>query len=290
MVDRQNDPWAARLKAAVYGEAVGDALGVPYEFRERDTFRCETMTGGGAHRRPAGTFSDDTSMMLATLDSFGHCGGRVNPDDLRERFRAWRYDGDYTADGIVFDVGIATDRALETGRGMTGEYDNGNGSLMRSIPLAFFPVSDDEIRESSAITHAHRISTDACVAYVHAARMLIDGRTAREAAAAIGFDRLWETPREEIESTGFVRHTLRAAFWCLTVTDSYADCVRTAVNLGLDTDTTAAVVGALAGIVYGFGGRTGIPDEWVNVLRGRDVIDRILDGAVDNAYGGGSEV
>lgn len=266
------------LRAAVYGEAVGDALGVPYEFLKRDTFRCEGMTGGGTHRRPAGTFSDDTSMMLATLDSLNRRHGHVDVDDLLERFRAWRYDGEYTADGIVFDVGIATDMALESGHGMTGERNNGNGSLMRSIPLAFFPVSDDEIRAASAVTHAHEISTEACVAYVHAARMLINGLPARQAVACVGFDRIWEEPRESIASTGFVRHTLRAACWCLTTTTSYADCVRTAVNLGDDTDTTAAVAGALAGIVYGIGGTMGIPDDWVRVVRGRDVIDRIIAG------------
>lgn len=58
-----------QLRAAVYGQAVGDALGVPYEFQDRDSFACANMIGHGTHNQPAGTWSDDTSMMLATLDS-----------------------------------------------------------------------------------------------------------------------------------------------------------------------------------------------------------------------------
>lgn len=283
-----------RLEAAVYGEAVADALGVPYEFRQRDTFTCTDMVGGGAHRQPAGTFSDDSSMMLATLDSLNHRNGHVDPSDLLARFRAWRYDGAYTADGTVFDVGGTTNFALTTGQGGDGERDNGNGSLMRIIPLAFFEVSDDEIRAASAVTHAHHISTEACVAYVHAARGLLNGRSPREVAAEAGYDGIWNTDRDDIRSGGFVLDTLRAALWCLTTTSSYAECVLKAVNLGSDTDTTAAVAGALAGIVYGFAGPSdnasngtsnsasgnanGIPEAWVEALRGKTVIDRILAG------------
>lgn len=89
------------LRAIVYGAAVGDALGVPYECMERGTFACEGMVGGGAHGMPAGTFSDDTSLLLATCDSVGACGG-IDVDDMRRRFRAWLYEGTYTADGRAF--------------------------------------------------------------------------------------------------------------------------------------------------------------------------------------------
>lgn len=122
------------LRGCVYGQAVGDALGVSHEFRARGTFGCTGMAGHGSHNQPAGTWSDDTSMALATCDSI---------------------------------------RA--TGRGRTGERDNGNGSLMRILPLAFAGATDDEVRAVSAITHAHAISCEACVRMVRVARGLIAG-------------------------------------------------------------------------------------------------------------------
>lgn len=80
-------------------------------------------------------------------------------------------------------------------------------------------------------------------------------------------------PEQEIRSGGFVRDTLEAATWCFVNTSSYEDCVLTAVNLGDDTDTTAAVAGALAGTAYGI---EAIPQEWVDVLRGTDLIESCL--------------
>lgn len=293
-MDERDAQVLRALQAAIYGEAIGDALGVPYEFKERDTFTCTTMIGYGTHNKPAGTYSDDTAMTLATLDSLLHCDGCVDVVDMRNRYCDWLFDGKYTADGVVFDVGNGTYRALQEGRGLNAERHNGNGSLMRSIPFAFFDVDDDEIREASAITHAHDISMDACVAYVHAARVLLDAgcptqysehdtaRLACEAARAAGYDKIWLTPREEIRSSGYVLHTLPAALWCLTTTDSYSQCVLEAVNLGEDTDTTAAVAGALAGILYGFeddrsDGR-GIPGQWDDTLQGWDVIADVISG------------
>jgi ADP-ribosylglycohydrolase len=103
---------------------------------------------------------------------------------------------------------------------------------------------------------------------VHVARRLIAGETPRDVAGdLVGVD------SDEVPSSGFVRHTYKAALWCLVNTDSYEECVRLAVNLGSDTDTTAAVAGGLAGIVYGI---EAIPAEWMEALRGKDIIERCL--------------
>ncbi|MEE1295610.1 MAG: ADP-ribosylglycohydrolase family protein, partial [Bifidobacterium sp.] len=190
--------------------------------------------------------------------------------------------GVYAVGGVVFDYGNTTAQALSTGRGRDGERDNGNGSLMRAVPLAFFDVTDDEVRAASAVTHAHPTSTEACVAYVRAARALLDGGDARAAARAAGYDGVWDRRREDIRSSGYVLDTLPAALWCLATTDSYAACVLAAVNLGDDSDTTAAVAGALAGILYGFDderddGR-GIPGQWDDALRGWGVIANVVSG------------
>lgn len=134
-----------KLKSAIYGLAVGDALGVPVEFMKRGSFRVTGMTGYGSHNQPAGTWSDDTSMTLATCDSIRALGG-VDCDDIRNRFRQWLYNAEYTVDNVVFDVGNTTARALRCGKGEDGEYSNGNGSLMR-ILLLFSSLSFKRVLE-----------------------------------------------------------------------------------------------------------------------------------------------
>lgn len=268
------------LKDAVYGAAVGDALGVPYEFCGRTSFAATDMEGGGTHGQPAGTWSDDTSMMLAICDSIKE-NGSINAADIRSRFVSWMREGDYAVGGELFDIGTTVSRALLEGRGLAGERDNGNGALMRTVPLAFSEATDDDVREVSAITHAHPVSKEACVAYVHIARELADGRPLEEAVAGNAPDlpefgrlpRIAALPEGEIKSGGFVVHTLEAALWCLFNSGSYAECALKAVNLGGDTDTTACVAGGLAGIMYGY---DAIPPTWIEALRGKDIIERCL--------------
>ncbi len=268
------------LKGVVYGAAVGDALGVPYEFMGRDSFECTGMVGGGAHKRPAGTFSDDTSLLLATCASIKD-KGKIDVEDMRSRFRDWLYSGVYTADGVVFDVGNATATALEQRRGCDGEHSNGNGSLMRIAPLAFMATSDDDVRAVSAITHAHWISTESCVALVRILDDLAFGEDPMDAINAntprskkfAFLSELESMPRHEIRSGGFVLDTLAASLWCLLHTDNFKDCVLAAVNLGDDSDTTGCVAGALAGAAYGY---DAIPEEWIGQLRGKEVIEDCL--------------
>lgn len=286
------------IRDAVYGSAVGDALGRPYEFANRGSFRCTGMTefegtpmpeGAcyGCHSKPSGTWTDDTSMTLATCDSLRELG-RVDTDDMRSRFRQWLDHGKYTIDGL-FDCGITTSAALDLGHGCDGERDNGNGSLMRIAPLAFTTASDDDVRRVSAVTHAHRISLEACVVYVRYARRLLHGIDPCDALKDLGtdlagmatttgvpLDDLTVVPSlsvEQVASGGFVLDSLVASLWCLTSTSDYATCVLKAVDLGRDTDTTADIAGALAGIVYG---RDAIPQDWLEALRGKDVIDACL--------------
>ena len=253
------------LRDCIYGLAVGDALGVPYEFRPRGTFECTDMIGYGTHGQPAGTWSDDTSMTLATCDSIRELG-HIDTADMRDKFVSWIARGEYTIDG-VFDYGGTTARALRTGKGGSGERDNGNGSLMRIAPLVFTDATDEEVREVSAITHAHRTSTESCVTFIELLRSMMNGALPSWALHLKG------VREQEIKSGGFVRDTLKAATWCFVNTSSYEDCVLAAVNLGDDTDTTAAVAGALAGTAYGI---EAIPQEWVDTLRGKELIESCL--------------
>ena len=250
------------LKSAIYGLAVGDALGVPYEFKFRGAFECTDMIGYGTHNQPEGTWSDDTSMALATCASI---------------------KGAYTPFGEVFDCGNTCAAAIRSGRGCDDEWSNGNGSLMRIIPLAFVEgITDAEIEAVSAITHAHSLSKLACVCYVRIAIDLVNGVSLAESikrhvpgnsklSGAIGIENVLRS--DGMGSSGYVIDTFVAAMWCLLTTDNYRDCVLKAVNLGSDTDTTAAVAGGLAGIMYGL---EGIPDEWLSKMKSMDMIDQEL--------------
>lgn len=276
----------SKLHDAILGLAIGDALGVPYEFKKRGSFLCTEMVGYGTHNQPEGTWSDDTSMVLATLDSLKSNDGKIVPKDMFERFNYWLLYGDYTAHGEVFDAGIATCKALQTGKSQTGEYDNGNGSLMRILPLAFVPCTDDEIRAVSAITHGHRISMDACVIYVHIAKRLLAGESICEIIPTLQYDkpfdrlhRIDQISTSEIKSSGYVVDTLEAALWAVSHKSNNADKEKSfrndlldAVNLGQDTDTVGAVAGGLAGIIYGLDEVS----DWVETLQNREELERYL--------------
>ena len=251
-----------KLYDAVIGLAIGDALGVPYEFKKRGTFLCKDMVGYKTHHQPKGTWSDDTSMVLATLDSLKSNDGKIVPTDMFERFNRWLQNSDYTPFGEVFDAGIATCKALKTGKPQSGEYDNGNGSLMRILPLAFVPCTEDEIRAVSAITHGHRISMDACVIYVHVVRRLLAGENINEIIPTLQYDkpfdrlhRIDQLSAQEIKSSGYVVDTLEAALWAVSHKSNEAGKEKSfrkdlldAVNLGSDTDTVACVAGSVAGL------------------------------------------
>lgn len=270
-----------KLKDAIYGLAIGDALGVPFEFKERGTYHCSDMIGNGTHNQPIGTWSDDTSMVIATCSSIKKTGF-VNCSDIRKQFEKWLFNAKYTPFGKVFDCGFTCSEAIYNKEGFNDIMSNGNGSLMRILPLAFIPdISDEQIKDISAITHAHDISKEACVIYVRIAQGLIKGIKLSEIIPKlvdnesiykrlIIMDSILE---DEIKSTGYVVDTLEASIWCILHTNNYKDCVLKAVNLGGDTDTIAAITGGLAGIIYGY---SNIPEKWVDNLQSKNIIDDCL--------------
>ena len=276
---RLNNRNMSKIEDAILGFAIGDALGVPYEFKKRDTFLCADMIGYGTHHKPAGTWSDDTSMTLATLDSLKAHGGKIVTEDICTQFNYWLLYGDYTTDDDVFDAGVTTCTALKKGKPAIGEWDNGNGSLMRVLPLAFVDCTDDEIRAVSAITHGHWISEEACVIYVHVAKRLLAGETISSIIPTLRFDKPFDrlhVDRTQIKSSGYVVDTLEAALWAVSHEGDWEKDFRndilTAVNLGSDTDTVAAVAGGLAGIIYGLDD----VQDWVDRLQNREEIERYL--------------
>ena len=310
-----NNIW----KSGIYGLIIGDAMGVPVEFstrEEREKKPIRDMTGYGTYNQPEGTWSDDSSMALATLASIKD-KGRIDYKDIMDRFHDWCMYGKYTPFGEVFDIGIATSRAvmkysngagpLESG-GKT-EWDNGNGSLMRILPVCLYlfeqqkslNISDDEVidivHNCSALTHAHIRSKLACGIYYFLVRAVLGKCGELTERLQIGIDDAFEyygknsenelgsynrlillsefknTPKELIKSTGYVVYTLEAAIWCLINTSSYKEAVLKAVNLGDDTDTIAAVTGGLAGLYYTY---DGIPASWIAKVQKKDWIDSLL--------------
>ncbi len=290
-------------QSLLLGIAVADALGVPVEFKKRGTFHVTKMVGYGTYDQPPGTWSDDTSMTLALAENMGPT--KIYMEDLAKSFIAWRDEAAYTPHGETFDIGNATNRAIErmkkgvepTRAGGKEEKDNGNGSLMRVAPLALYFFGKPDARQRyqitkdvSSMTHAHPWSVTACFIYLEMLNLLRKGRGKKAAyaelkqefafytfldkAALAKFDRILQgdiaaLPENEISSTGFVVDTLEAAFWSFLTTKSYKDAVLRAVNLGDDTDTTGAVTGALAGLHYGL---KDIPQEWLDTLVKREDI------------------
>lgn len=304
---------AEKIKAVVLGHAVADALGVPVEFCSREELRSspvKEMRGYGTYAVPAGCFSDDTSMALAALDSLS--SGKVDFTDVMERFCAWYYEDAYTPTGELFDVGGTSARAIENYRekglplaecAPRTEHDNGNGALMRIYPFVLFAwargLSEEDtlalVREGSALTHGHERALLADEIYALVLLALLDKPQKASVRAALTyakekygeraeyahFTRILEEdpstlPQSAIRSTGYVVDTIEAALFCLLTTENYRECVLRAVNLGDDTDTVAAVAGALAGALYGC---SAIPTAWLTLLKKRDEIEALCDAA-----------
>jgi len=300
------------IKSVLFGVAIGDALGVPVEFKSRQTLQQNPVTdmmGYGTYNQPPGTFSDDSSLTFCLAESLTE-GFDLNV--IAQKFVAWARDGYWTAGGDVFDIGGATSNAirrLQDGvhpdlAGGTKETDNGNGSLMRIAPLLFYiwdkPI-DERFRmtqQVSAITHGHIRSVIACFYYLEFARLLLHKKDKFEIYKTLQtevsdflllqsinpdeimlFHRLLvhnihHFPEERISSSGYVIDTLEASIWCLLTTGTYREAVLKAVNLGKDTDTTAAVTGGLAGLLYGY---DNIPKEWRTQIARRDDIERLAE-------------
>lgn len=268
-----------KLRSAIYGFAVGDALGVPYEFKARDNFRCVGMIGGGSHCQPVGTWSDDTSMILATMKSLAKNNGKIDPEDMMNNFIFWAKLGEFTPWGNCFDIGNATARALRkaehskdwTTWGNTEEFSNGNGSLMRILPFAFLPYNEQEIDMASALTHNTSRCKFACETYVKICQDIINDKFNELDPR---YEIIRSIKRSDIRSTGYVIDSLIAALWSFLTSDSYDECVLAAVNLGDDTDTIGALAGGLAGLHWGF---DNIPSDWVKKLAAKDQIDQIVN-------------
>lgn len=303
-----NDYW----KAGMMGLLVGDALGVPVQFMSREEIKnrpsglVKDMEGHGTYDMPEGSWSDDGSMALATLDSIYKLG-KVDLDDIMKCLVSWELKGAYTPLGYAYDQGNTCTRAIYNyiggadarHCGVTGEHANGNGALMRILPVclhAYDKLKSQEmtldqavtaVHEVAALTHNHLRSCIACGFYFFMVKSILDGDSSRPLIKLLqeGIDQAMAYYKKNITnipqmaylgkifdleafkgakesaiiSSGYVISSIEAAMWCLITTDNLKDCLLKCVNLGDDTDTIAAIAGGLAGLYYGY---ESIPRTW----------------------------
>ncbi|MCR9142306.1 MAG: ADP-ribosylglycohydrolase family protein [bacterium] len=308
---RKSIDLSSRIPGALFGHAIGDALGVPVEFMTRSQLDQDAVTdfrAFGTHNQPPGTWSDDTSLMLCTVDAL--CEG-PGIERIANKFIRWLRHAEWTAHGDVFDVGNSTYEAiarLEAGErpdlaGGIEESSNGNGSLMRILPMGFAlreEGSEFKRTESfviSALTHGHPRSKFACWFFVEIiveiCRLksieesvdIAHGRISNWVDEHHGQESEWhhyrsckstikQRDRQTIQSSGYVVHSMEASLWCLLNSSNYSDAVLKAVNLGDDSDTTGAITGGLAGALYGF---EGIPEDWTKNLARANEIRELAD-------------
>jgi ADP-ribosyl-[dinitrogen reductase] hydrolase len=295
-----------RIAGGLIGLLVGDALGVPYEFHSPEEIPAESTIEYDppkgfmrSHTVAPGTYSDDGAQALCLLASLLKCG-RLDPDDFARRLLDWYTTGYCAVDNRVFDVGIQTSRAfraLQDGTpaleaGPSEERANGNGSLMRVLPLALWHTGTDaelvlDACLQSRVTHGHPRSQACCALYCLWARRILDDSAEPwgEAAATLrrllhrdsnlfleldGVIRPDEPPGGQ--GSGYVVDCLHSARLAVQAGD-FERVVRAAVMLGDDTDTTAAVAGGIAGLRDGL---SSIPERWVKGLRGGDWYEPLL--------------
>lgn len=292
---------------ALLGVAIGDALGVPFEFKSRKEMTANPATkmiGYGTYHQKPGTWSDDSSLTFCLADAL--CDG-YDLEKIARNFIDWRFKNLWSARGELFDIGNTTNSAIERLRIIVNtkpgnlkaekylgsEMENGNGSLMRILPLLWYikgkSIKDqfEIIWEVSALTHRHIRAAMCCLIYLKIAEYLLEGKDKQVAYQSTQQDILifWNeidyAKREQailsriiekniaefsidtIQGSGYVVEALEAALWCFLNRTDYQSCVFQAINLGQDTDTTAAIAGGLAGIFYGM---DKIPFEWKKEL------------------------
>jgi ADP-ribosylglycohydrolase len=295
-----------RLEGGLIGLLVGDALGVPYEFEKVPPFAEIEFVPPPGHWHawpgtPPGTWSDDGAQALCLLASLLE-RGRLDPDDLAARLLRCHTKGEFWVDGRAYDIGNTTAAALEAFRdgapaltaGPTGERDNGNGSLMRVLPLALWHTGTDaelvaDAQTQSRITHGHLRAQVCCALYCLWARRIREAVADPWAAAVTTFRDIYAADhpaRMELEEhvrpdqapggqgSGYVVDCLHSARFAVAA-GPYEVVVKTAVSLGDDTDTTACVVGGVAGVRDGV---AAIPERWRNQLRGQDLYAPLLAG------------
>lgn len=242
---------------ALYGYIVADALALPFRYCEQGTFKCGGMVGYGTFNQPQGTYSHNTALILAAYDSLKVCGGHLFEDDLFLRCRWALERGKYFVDHNVFDFDRELKKVLETGKRTDQDIP-----LLLGLALAFWVLGSIDTRS-------------ALDCFTSNVEPYLEGETFKRDLSKMVIRANYPfllSPYcpETIESS---KDTIIAVRYILDTSNSYSSAVLKAVNLGGDTCTLASLTGALAGLKYGY---SGIPIEWLETVRGRNIIDTII--------------
>ena len=293
-----------RIEGAVIGFLVGDALGVPHEWcEEAEIPEAPQMTGGGAWEKPAGTYSDDGSLLLCQMASLISPGGGGDRD-LADRLLAWRSSGYLACDGETFGIGGGVEEALcriERGvppaeAGPDSERDNGSGSLVRLMAYGLWEASAPgaivAAYRSSGVTHGHWISRVTAAWGAGLISNLVKGldptaaceRTRSQIIAsrlAVPEHVLRTDPEGPFSPSGYTVDVLRSAWSCATRWPRFELALHRAVQIGGDADSRAAVTGAFAGALHGV---SNIPPAWISTLRTSSEVKTIISDFCEAAY------
>ncbi|MDE6708782.1 MAG: ADP-ribosylglycohydrolase family protein [Oscillospiraceae bacterium] len=309
-------------KDALIGFAVGDALGVPVEFLSRQEVReihLTDMLGNEFHLPfksswskliPSGSWSDDTSMLIAGMDSIIR-NNYINYQDIMQSFCNWWDLGYYCSLDMPFGLDGIVSEALQRFQngcpalecGGSEFYDNGNGALMRILPFSLYAIKTnmtesntaDLIAKASSITHAHDISKMSCFIYTEFLRNIILGlekRIAFENLLKINYNHYFSdeaikahekilnpdflaiSNTEISEDNGYVVASLESVLYSILTSNNYKTAVLKAINMGYDTDTIGGITGSIAGILYGY---ETIPKKWLYALRKRADLEELAN-------------
>jgi ADP-ribosyl-[dinitrogen reductase] hydrolase len=278
-----------KIKGALFGLAIGDALGGTTEFLTAEEIKkkyglVKEIIGGGVWNLAKGETTDDTAMTLAVAR-----GILQNPHDpvnaIGEEFLQWYASRPKDIGGIIRTVFSiydgdwfeASERAHDH---YLGKKSAGNGSLMRCLPVALAYPDLEKVeavtRKQSKMTHYDSLADEACVIYNRIAFHVLHGKDLKEAIKAEIAGTIYETALSGDKPTcppdGFVVHTMKWVLYWLLESDSFLDVVIGAANEGEDSDTVAAIAGGLAGLACGF---AGLPEEYCHVLLQKDELARV---------------
>lgn len=313
------------IKACLFGFFIGDALGVPVEFIGRSSLKQNKITDMeeyGTHNQPKGTWSDDSSMLLATIDGLLKSQkSTINYQAIMNNFLQWKLKGEFTPFNRVFDIGLSTSSALSKYQqhiinnhpediicGSTEISSNGNGSLMRIIPISLYlnylgidytnKRFMDTIKIVSSMTHSHIYSIFGCYIYsIYISEILKqknknkayknlqvilknicekypEYNDIKEIYGRIIYNDISKLKETNIKSSGYVVDSLEASMWSVLTSNSFEEAVLKSVNLGDDTDTIGSLTGGLAGIIYGY---NSIPKKWLNDLQKKSYLDKFVN-------------
>ncbi len=310
-------------KDTLIGFATGDALGVPVEFLSRKEVRkinltemvgCDSrlkFTSRWGSMIPSGSWSDDTSMLIAAMDTIKNDNGNIDYDHIMNSFLEWWEQGKYCSLNMPFGLGgIVNDSLTRYKQGVAplecggrGERDNGNGALMRILPFSLYCIETELnekdtaalISEASSITHGHDISKMSCFIYTEFLRIITITKNpliaynyilninyeeyfSREAIEAhkkiLDKTVLYGTDADISEKNGYVVASLESALFSILESDDYEEALLNSISFGYDTDTIAGITGSIAGALYGY---EDIPQRWLNKLRKKDQLEQLAD-------------